>query len=65
MVWVARPMAILRCERDVPVHRAKIGNACDVDIAAAISCPDAPASTIFPKPFIPRSRRLYSGILLA
>lgn len=41
---------ILRCERDVPEsHRAKIGNACDVDTAAVISCPDAPSIYDIPK----------------
>ena len=37
-------------ERDVPEsHRAKIGNACDVDTAAVISCPDAPSIYDIPK----------------
>ena len=41
---------ILRCERDVPAsHRAKIGNACDVDVDAVISCPDAPSIYDIPK----------------
>lgn len=41
---------ILRCERDVPEsHKNKIGNACDVDPAAVISCPDAPSIYDIPK----------------
>ena len=41
---------ILRCERDVPdSHRKKIGNACDVDVEAVISCPDAPSIYDIPK----------------
>ena len=30
-------------------HRAKIGNACDVDVDAVISCPDAPSIYDIPK----------------
>ncbi len=41
---------ILRCEREVPVsHRTKIGNACDVDSDAVISCADAPSIYDIPK----------------
>ena len=41
---------ILRCEREVPAsHRSKIGNACDVDTDAVISCADAPSIYDIPK----------------
>ena len=35
---------VLRCDRDVPdAMLRKIGSACDVDLDAVISCPDAPS----------------------
>lgn len=41
---------VLRCEREVPEsHKKKIGNACDVDPAAVISCADAPSIYDIPK----------------
>lgn len=41
---------ILRCEREVPEsHKVKIGNACDVDPDAVISCADAPSIYDIPK----------------
>lgn len=41
---------ILRCEREVPEsHKIKIGNACDVDPEAVISCADAPSIYDIPK----------------
>lgn len=41
---------ILRCEREVPEsHKVKIGNACDVEPEAVISCADAPSIYDIPK----------------
>ncbi|MDY6051347.1 MAG: CTP synthase [Rothia sp. (in: high G+C Gram-positive bacteria)] len=41
---------ILRCEREVPEsHKTKIGNACDVEPEAVISCADAPSIYDIPK----------------
>ncbi|KAA9393027.1 CTP synthase [Kocuria coralli] len=41
---------VLRCDRDVPDGmRRKVGDACDVDVDAVISCPDAPSIYDIPK----------------
>ncbi len=41
---------VLRCEREVPEsHKTKIGNACDVEPEAVISCADAPSIYDIPK----------------
>ncbi|MDO4254891.1 MAG: CTP synthase [Kocuria sp.] len=41
---------VLRCDREVPDGmRKKVGDSCDVDVDAVISCPDAPSIYNIPK----------------
>lgn len=41
---------VLRCVQDIPeALKSKVGNACDVDTEAVVSCPDAPSIYDIPK----------------